>query len=248
MRLLNNQTMALVVALTFSPFVAGQQSPSSPSAQLHQFSLAPAAPQVPPQGERNPGSLSTSPGYALAAEAKAADTQEGNQKYARRLTEWFVPRKAGDAYVDAFSGRLSKADLMARRDERGWIPESVVVQAFNDLMEQTSGKSGKPLRTDTNVVHQLRLTISEVSPVLSAVKSNSSECLPTEAVSLLIQLLYRNGSLEDPCPPKPGPDGALAHQACDGPNATILMFRYCRSHSASDDEKLFDHVAKLFGM
>ena len=212
------------------------------------LSSAPVAPQVLLQGERNPGSQSTSPASALIAEAKAADTQEGNQKYARRLTEWFVSRKTGDAYVDAYSRRLSKADLMARHDERRWIPESVVAQAFNDLMEQTGRKSGKPLRTDTNIVHQLRVTISEAFPVLSTVKSNSSECLPTEAVSLLIQLLYRNGSLEDPCPPKPGPDGALVQQACDGPDATLLMFQYSRSHSASDDGKLFDHVAKLFGM
>jgi len=212
------------------------------------FLPLPVTSQVPPQGERNPGSGSTSPASALIAEAKAAGTQEGNQEYARRLTEWFVPRKTGDAYVDAFSSRLSKADLMARHDERGWIPESVIAQAFNDLMEQTSGKSGKPLRTDTNVVHQLRVTISEVSPALSAVKSISSECLPTEAISLRLQLLYRNGSLEDPCPPKPGPDGALVQHACVGPDATILMFRYSRSHSASDDEKLSDHVAKLFGM
>jgi hypothetical protein len=120
-------------------------------------------------------------------------------------------------------------------------------------MEQVSGASGEPFRTDTNVVHQIRLTLAETIPALSTVKSHNSECLPGEAVFLMNQLLLLNGSLEDRCPPQPGPNGGLVQHACaeekDGPGfANLLISRYSHSHSRSKNEMLFDHVVQLFGM
>lgn len=190
-----------------------------------------------------------SPAGRLIAEAQAADTKGNVQPYAQHLTEMFVSGRTGKAYIASFAHRLAIADLDARQGKRVWIPESVVAQAFNDMMEQAGEPSGKPLRTDANIVHQLRITLSEVFPTLSTVKSHNSECLPSEAVSLMTQLLARNGSLEDPCPPTPGPTGGLVQHACpDKVFASLLIFEYSHSHSTAENVMLYEHITKLFDM
>jgi hypothetical protein len=164
----------------------------------------------------------------------------------------FIGDRTGKAYATAFSHRIATADLATRRSERKWIPESVIAQAFNGLLEQVSGATGEPFRTDTNVVHQIRLITAETVPELSTVKSHNSECLPGEAVFLMNQLLLINGSLENRCPPQPGPDGGLVQRACAEKDvqgfANLLITRYSQSHSLSENEMLFNHVAQLFGM
>lgn len=193
----------------------------------------------------NQGSVIRSPGVVLIEEAEAANAEEGNQKYAKLLTENFVPSQIGDAYISAFSSRLSGADFSARQGRRKWIPESAIVQAFNDLMKRTSGS----FRTDTNIVHQLRISVLEVSPSLSTVKSHGSECLPSEAIMLMMQLVSRNGSSKDPCPPTPTPSGALVQHACDeGIPALVVIADYVTSHSRLENRMLFDHVAQILGM
>jgi len=194
------------------------------------FWTLPITPQVTRQGNPNSGSIATSQINLLIAEAKAADTEEGDQQYARRLSDWYVSRRAGDAYITSFSHRLATADLMARHGKRKWIPESVIVQAFNSLMKQVTYPSSKLVQTNTNVVHRLRVTLSEVSPALSTVNSSSSEW-----------------STEDPCPTTPDANGHLVQLACSE-NANILVFSYLHSHPASESVKIFDHVAKLFDM
>jgi len=186
----------------------------------------------------------------IIAEAKAADSPEGNYKYARHLTDWFVTKQSGDAYLDAFSERLTKADLMARHRELEWISESTVVQAYNYLLKQIGGHPNNPPQANVNTVHQLRITLSEVSPAFSTVNSNNSECLPTEAVQLMIQLLEHNGSIEGLCPPTPGANGTLVQQnpCIVKDDALSLMSKYSRSRSSSEQQKSFDHIAKLFGI
>ncbi len=184
----------------------------------------------------------------IIAEAKAAESPNANYRYAQQLTEMLVPVQAGNAYSETFSSRLSRADLMARHNERAWIPESMVAKAFNDLMRNIGGRSGDLPHTDTNVVHQLRITFSEVSPALSTVNFHESECLPSEAVHLLVQLVSHNGSTEGPCPPKPEPNGALVQHACTDVDASILMSKFSRSHSAPEIRTVFDRAAQLFGI
>ena len=201
--------------------------------------------QSPSNTPTNQGSVSRSPGVVLVMAAETADTTEGNKDYAKHLTENFVPSQTGDAYISAFSNRLSEADLSARQGKRKWIPESAVAQAFNDLMKQTGGS----FRTDTNIVHQLRTSVLEVSPALSTVKSHISECLPSEAIMLMMQLLSRNGSSKDPCPPTPGPTGVLVQHACDeGVPTSVVISQYMNSHSRFENRMIFDHIAQIFGM
>jgi hypothetical protein len=186
----------------------------------------------------------------IIAEAKAADSPVENYKYAKRLTDWFVTKQTGDAYLDAFSERLTKADLMARHHEREWISESTIVDAYNYLLKQAGGNSSNSPQADINTLHHLRITLSEVSPALSTVNSHKSECLPTEAVQLMIQLLEHNGSIEGLCPPTPGANGTLVQQnpCIVKDDALSLMSKYSRSRSPSEQQKSFDHVAKLFGI
>jgi len=200
--------------------------------------------QSPSNTPTNQGSVSRSPGVVLVMAAETADTTEGNKDYAKHLTENFVPSQTGDAYISAFSNRLSEADLSARQGKRKWIPESAVAQAFNDLMKQTGGT----FRTDTNIVHQLRTSVLEVSPALSTVKSHNSECLPSEAILLMMQLVSRNGSSTDWCPPALGPTGAPIQNVCEGATALVVISRYITSHSRFENRKVFDHVAHIFGM
>jgi hypothetical protein len=174
----------------------------------------------------------------LIAHAEAADTSEGSKAYARQLTEMFVSPLAGDLYIDTFAERLSTADMAARRGGRNLVPESAIARAFNDLMSHVRS----PLRTDTNVVHVLRRTLYAVSPALSTVNSNNSECLPSEAVDVMTQLLTHNGTLEDPC----SPSIPAEHRCVQRYNAEVLISRYTKSHSRSRNAELFDHLAKLF--
>jgi hypothetical protein len=173
----------------------------------------------------------------LIANAEAADTPEGSKAYAQQLAQMFVSPRAGDLYVDAFADRLSKADMLARRGEKSLISESTITQAFNDLM----GRVHSPLRTDAKVVHALRNTLYAVSPALSTVNSNGSECLPSEAVDLMTQLVEHNGSLEDPC----SPSIPQEHRCVEKFDAGVLLLPYCQSHPASHNARLFNSVAKL---
>ena len=216
------------------------------------FAAVPAFPQNSHETEVAAAVQTESPIARLIPEAKEANTPEGSKKYAQRLAEMFIGDRAGEAYLASFSRRLAKADLEARRGQRKWIPEGTVAQAFNSLMRQVSGATGGPFQTDSNVVHRTRLTLAETTPVLTTVKSHDSECQPGEAVFLMNQLLLHNGSLEDRCPPQPGPDGSLVQHACaekDGPAfASLLVSRYSRSHSRLKNEMLFDLVVQLFSL
>ena len=176
----------------------------------------------------------------LIANAEDADTSEGSKAYARQLTEMFVSPLAGNLYIDTFAGRLSNADMTARHGGRDLVAESAIARAFNDLM----GRIHSPLRTDVKVVHVLRNTLYAVSPALSTVNSNSSECLPSEAVDLMAQLVMRNGTLENSC----SPSIPAEHRCVQRFSAAVLISRYTQSHSRSRNAELFDHAAKLFGI
>ncbi len=187
----------------------------------------------------------------LIAAAKAADTQEGAQAYSEDLVKMLVAARMGKAYINALSRRLAMADLLARHGKRKWVPESSVAQAFNDLMEQVAPTSSQPFQTDTSFVHEMRLALNGISPALGSVDSHSSECLPSEAVLLLWQLLANNGA-KLPLPELPRKVGApkggyVIGRSISGPDARLLVFQYAASHTRFESVKLYDHVAQLLG-
>ncbi len=165
-------------------------------------------PQTPPGNEAVTGLPNTSLIDSLIAKAKAAGTKEGARDYSDHLIKMLVPtKKVGNAYSSALSRRLAMAELAAREGKRSWVPEGSVAHAFNDLMKQAADTSGgpagtsdRPIETNASIVHQLRLRLYNGSPHLSSVDSHSSECLPSEAMLIMQQLLITDGAaaLSDP--------------------------------------------------
>lgn len=194
-----------------------------------------------------PNTPSVSPFYVLIQEAKAADTEEGSQTYAKHLTGMFVASEMGDPFILEFSGRLAKADLMARQSKRAWVPESSVAQAFNDLMKQVTDPSSKPFQTDVAIVHQTRLETDSMLHPLTSVASHNSECLPSEAVFVLTELVGKNGTLGLPDPSHyPSPNIHVTGGALNM-HADFVISHYIISHSHSKTVKLYNHVAQVLG-
>ncbi len=109
----------------------------------------------------------------LIAKAKVADTQKGAEAYAADLTDFAVSSKGvGKGYARKFSRRLASADLAARRGNQGWVPESAVVQAFNDMMAQAASSPAELIKTDISVVHRVRFALYNTSPDLGTVTSH----------------------------------------------------------------------------
>lgn len=195
---------------------------------------------------------------SLIAKAKAAGTIEGARAYSEYLIKMLIPtKKVGNAYSSALSRRLAIADIAAREGKRGWVPESSVARAFNDLMKQAAdtshrppGTSARPPETNAPIVHQLRLRLYNGSPDLSSVDSHSSECLPSEAMLIIQQLLLTDGAgtLSDPSS-TPGPlrPGEVRLTRRKFPTADSLVSRYVVSHSGSETAKLYDNLAHNLG-
>lgn len=191
-----------------------------------------------------------SPIDSLIAKANAADTKEGVRAYSEYLIEMLVPtQKVGNAYSSALSRRLATADLAAREGKRSWVPESSVAQAFNDLMKQAAdasggpeGVSGRTIKTNASIVHQLRLRLYNGSPYLSSVDSHGSECLPSEAMLIMQQLFLTDGAAPEPLRP-----GEVRFTSRNFPTADSLVSRYVVSHSRSETVKLYDNLAHNLG-
>ncbi len=208
------------------------------AAAFPQNSNGPVAPPVPPR---------RSPAWLLIEEAKSADTQEGAQRYAKHLATMFVSARAGEAYVNEFSHRLALADLAARQGKRNWIPEATIAQAFDDMMRLVTPPSSKPLHTDASVVHQMRLILYAVSHDLSSVDSHRAECLPSEAIDVMMQLLSHDGTLCGPYPPmKPAAPKGTAQKCTESPEADALVFAYMASHPRPRRQAVYERVTQLF--
>jgi len=206
--------------------------------------------QTPPGNEAVTCLPRTSPITLLIGKAKAAGTKEGARAYSEHLIKMFVYPQVGNAYIRALSRRLAMADLTAREGKRSWIPEGSVAQAFNDLMKQAADNSGRPLETNASVVHQLRLALYSGSPHLSSVDSHSFECLPSEAILVIVQLFVTDGAATRPDlspTPRAHRAGEVTIRGRKFPTARSLVFRYAASHSRSETVKLYDNLAHNLG-
>lgn len=192
-------------------------------------------PQAAPEAQAAPHSPPSSPVAVLIAEASNANSQAGSLQYAKHLTRMFVMPQTGPAFLAQFTRRLAAADLAARQGKHRWVPESAVAQAFNDFMQRIS--PGTALHTDAATVHRLRVTLAAVSPELSAVASHPVDCLPSEAIDVMLQLVSHNGQAE-PSAQNPLPLGA---------SAVALLGRYARTHTTAGNAAAYESIAQLFG-
>jgi hypothetical protein len=211
-------------------------------------------PQEPTRPEMTPG-LSRSRFSVvnpLIAEARAANTDKGARVYAADLTGFLISVKAaGKGYVKKFSQRLASVDLAARRSNQGWVSESAVVQAFNDMMAQVASSPAELIKTDVSVVHRLRYSLYNTSPDLSTVTSHEDKCLPSEAMFVIALLMWNDGavsrSLPGPIPQAAATKGIVMLRISTGHEARAQLSRYLAASSRSQVVNLYDRLAQTIG-
>jgi hypothetical protein len=162
----------------------------------------------------------------LNREAEATDPA-GVTVYSQDLIGMLLRERARTAYATSFSGRLARAELMARSGKRQLIPEETIARAFNELM----GRIGAPgsLRADLQTVEIARRGFEEQLPAVISRKKNATSCYPGEAVWILTMLLENVGA-NPPHPEGPGPSvGGYTPPA----RISLMQFlAFCRHHEA----------------
>ena len=184
----------------------------------------------------------------LSTYAQHADSPEGGLKYATDLMGAAALHVSpGDAAELAH--RLASADQTARHDPRQYIAEAAVAAAFNGLMAQIQDSHAKPIQTDAQTVHRIRLVLAGNAPVLTSVKEHPTSCLPEEAVLLTILLTFNNGRVvivpRGQPPPRVG-ESFRAESAAE--NASLRLDRYLDSHRTTTNMVLFSKLLQAMGM
>jgi len=185
---------------------------------------------------------------------EASNTQAGLEDYSHHLMTLFAGDRTSKANLDKMSKRLAGAEIAARNGERGYVSEGAIADAFNDLMRQVRGRDGAEIRTTVEYVHRMREWDDRISPALSSVETHPSECLPGEALFMLVMLVSSNGAVgpapegrfsEEP-PSKPG---YLVAGKSDGRRvARILLDRYARKHWRWQSARLYGQVLRDMGI
>jgi hypothetical protein len=186
----------------------------------------------------------------LIERAKSASTEEGANSYAAALTALLVSARPGRKYVKQFTHRLASADLAARIGKQGWVSESAVARAFDDLMGQTAPPPSEQIKTDVSIVHRLRFSLYNTSPDLSSVSSHDDKCLPSEAVFVIALLLWNNGAvsaLSGSIPTPTSKGGYVAVRFSGGPDARTQLSRYLATCSRPQVVSLYDRLAQTIG-
>jgi hypothetical protein len=163
---------ALVLGVALGPLAASQQ------------------PAWKPFTERRPY---TGVGNMLNKDAQASDPA-GIHYYAEDLAHLLLPDNAGGKYIDSFADRLAKAEREAREGKRKLIPDTQVVEAYNELARKENP------RAKMANLGALRLYRTDSYPartwtaVITA-NRNGTNCYPGEAIFLLTVLLPADGDL-----------------------------------------------------
>lgn len=189
----------------------------------------------------------------LNQEAEASDPA-GIHQYSQDLIEMLVPDQVGKDYIDSLSGRLAKAEQLAREGKGKPVPEADIARVFNRLMRQIGAPAS--LRTDEAMVRRFRLGHMSFSPITTLISAdrNGNYCNPGEAVFLLETMLTNNGVLDNPSSPNelsetPREDMPRALNSSSitplATNARWLLSSYASRHRHATI-KLFNNTAKTF--
>jgi hypothetical protein len=186
---------------------------------------------------------------------EASKTQAGMEDYAQHLVALLVAGdKPGKACVRRLSQRLAEAEQAARDGRQGYVSESAIADAFNNLMSAVRGRDGAEIQTTAEHVHWMREWNDRFSPVLSLVETHASECLPGEAVFTLVMLQTSNGVV-GPAPKErfseepPTEHGHLRAGKSDGRrDAGCLLNRYARTHWRWQTARLYGRVLRKMGI
>jgi hypothetical protein len=185
---------------------------------------------------------------SLSADAQRADSPAGDLNYATELIRMTASRVSpGDA--TQLAHRLASADQAARHDTSKYVPETAVVAAFNGLMAKAQGSNAKPIRTEVQTVHRIRLFMAAYSPALSSVKEHPASCLPDEAVLLLFQLKFNNGRIGFVPSGQPAPAIGTTENVGDAADdAGLRLDQYLAAHSAAANATIFNELLQNMGI
>lgn len=182
--------------------------------------------------------------YTVIEKEEAANTTAGFEDYSHHLIKLLAGDRAGKA----------NAEQATRDGKRGYVSETAIAEAFNDLMRKVQGRDGAEIRTSAEDVHRMRGWDDRISPALSSVETHPSACLPGEAMFTLVMLLNNNGAagpaparpLSDKPPAKPG---RLEIRTVSGrQNAQGLLDRYVNTHWRWQTASLYGRVLKDMGI
>jgi hypothetical protein len=192
----------------------------------------------------------------LDREAQASDPT-GIHQFSEDLIGLVVPEQTGNDYLNSFADRLASAEEMAREGKGKLVPETKIVQVFNDTMR----KIGAPFKTDEATVMKFREHSIAVPslPALLTANRNGTNCSPAEAVFLFYMLSWSNGDL-----PLSVLDFAATLKRMEaqgkaptrvmgvGPDqpeksASEMLTAYALRHRRQATVKLFNDLARAFG-
>jgi hypothetical protein len=145
--------------------------------------------------------------------------------------------------------RLAKANEQARHDDTKLIPESAVVEAFNQWMAQVQGSYSIAFRTDVQSVHGMREVLAANSPDLTSVRAHPGSCLPDEAMLLMFLLERNNGKGVVVPRGQPAAPPRMSVTMTDArEDAGLRMQQYLTAHSPRKDLALFRQMFAAMGL
>ena len=133
--------------------------------------------------------------FCLFNQKASASSPAAIQKYSHALVKLIAPPETGMTYVDSLATRLASAEQAARAGKGKLVPETNILRAFNELMNEIGAPSS--LKSDEATVQRFRehATSIKAFPALLTSGRNGRDCNPGEAVFLFYLLLSGNGNL-----------------------------------------------------
>ncbi len=199
--------------------------------------------------------------FCLFNQEAAASDPAGIRKYSQDLIGLIVFNPAGDDSIrqltNQLAGRLVSAEQAARTGNGKLVPESAIVKAFNDLMQEIGAPPS--VRARLAAVHSFRQHAASIKafPALLSADRNGTNCNPAEAVFVLSRLISDNGVLYDKNldtalelmqPRPPGQRGGYGVFRIEGgPDSWRLLSLYPSHHNRSATIALFNRVADTLG-
>ncbi len=231
--------LGLVTGLTYSSLLVGQQSPH-------------CAQNL----------------FCLFNQKAAVPNSAGIHKYSEDLIGLIVPSSVDATSVSQaanhLADRLAGAEQTARTGGGKLVPETAVVKAFNNLMQEIGAPPS--MRASEVSVHGFREHAASIKafPALFSANRNGARCNPGEAVFLLYLLISDNGILHEGNLDSAQALMAMNSQRIEGygvaymeglglgakgsdSSASGLLSLYPSHHNRNATIALFNHVADMLG-
>jgi hypothetical protein len=169
---------------------------------------------------------------------KEAETNDPARihEYTRHLILILVGNGANSGLAASLTGRLERAELMARQGNRKPISEADIAQAFNALMRETGAPN--TLNTNIEAVHSNRVAFESALPSVISQKANGSSCNPGEAVWVVSMLIANDGR-------STAPSSQLDHETHVGAGSSPVqrhLERFFAKRSKSEVAEVFGHL------